>query len=150
MLLHPTGATGCRVLLMSLPLIWFCLSFGVSKAHEDPLPSPTHEYPQGEEQQFYEQQSPYDFEGEQIQVTDGEMCELTGYFLLPHPCQCHLFYTWYQGVFTPNVCEPGLLFDKRSLTCLPPMMAACADGFGKWNWIEASGGFLVVIRPLLL
>lgn len=100
---------------------------------DEPVPGQSTEYNPHEQQrqpETFDQQPQYSYDEGTIQVTDAEMCELTGYFLLPHPCHCHLYYTWFQGVFAPSACEPGLLFDKRSLTCLPPMMAACADGFG--------------------
>lgn len=69
-------------------------------------------------------------EEEEIQLTGAEICALTGYFVLPHPCNCQLFYTWFQGLFTENVCETGLFFDSITLTCTLPEETTCADGFG--------------------
>lgn len=70
-------------------------------------------------------------EGEQeIPLTGADICALTGYFVVPHPCNCQLFYTWFQGVFVENECEPGLYFDSLTLNCVLPQEVTCADGFG--------------------
>lgn len=90
-------------------------------------------HPEGDQN---EEPLPYQqplFEGEadeEIQLTGADICALTGYFVIPHPCNCQLFYSWYQGVFVENVCDPGLFFDSITLTCVLPEQVTCADGFG--------------------
>lgn len=69
-------------------------------------------------------------EEEEMHLTGADFCALTGYFVLPHPCNCQLFYTWFQGLFTENFCETGLFFDSITLTCTLPEETTCADGFG--------------------
>lgn len=69
-------------------------------------------------------------EEEEIVLTGSDICQMTGYFVLPHPCNCQLFYTWYQGVFVEEMCEPGLFFDAPTLNCILPEQVTCADGFG--------------------
>lgn len=69
-------------------------------------------------------------EEEKIVLTGSDICQMTGYFVVPHPCNCQLFYTWYQGVFVEEMCEPGLFFDALTLNCISPEEVTCADGFG--------------------
>lgn len=62
---------------------------------------------------------------------DLETCDMSAYMVLPHPCHCELYYTWFQGIFVENGCEPGLLFDRVTHTCTLPEQATC--GFGFYN-----------------
>lgn len=79
-------------------------------------------------------------EEEPMQLTGADICALTGYFVIPHPCNCQMFYTWYQGLFVENACEPGLFFDCLSLTCTLPEHVTCADGFGPPPPLMDEGG----------
>lgn len=84
------------------------------------------EEPSSYQEPVFEQEQTH----QEVPLTGPEICALTGYFVLPHPCNCQLFYTWFQGQFVENLCEAGLYFDSITLNCVLPEEVTCADGFG--------------------
>lgn len=123
------GSLLLLLLVTRLPLLLLVRSEEVNEESESIPPPHNHQPPPGPDgDQYYSQEGG---QGEQeIPLTGPEICALTGYFVLPHPCNCQLFYTWYQGVFVENLCEPGLYFDSLTLNCVGPEEVTCADGFG--------------------
>lgn len=105
-------------------------SVDTSDTHPPPPVPPVGEEDYNYHQHVFDESDTPPGHGEQIYLTGSDICQMTGYFVLPHPCNCQLFYTWYQGVFVENVCEPGLFFDSLTLNCVLPEEVTCADGFG--------------------